>query len=158
MKFIYLSSFIILLASCGNKTNETAATQELPTATANTLPPIPTDMLINLFENCSAIDFIFSSLPFSISQDDKPSIQRTISHINQNPPQSIDNSCPYFAQQIFQIDGEIVLDAKIFFLPKCTYYLFYEEGVAKYSASFTNEGVNFYNSLIEQAKQTSNNG
>lgn len=159
MRIFLFLIIVLFFGNCGNtdKTTKDVATQ-VTTVVDNLLPGIPSEVLINLYENCNYIDFIFSSLPFSISQEDKSSIQQTLKHINQNPPAKIDRSCTYFAQQIFQIDGEIVMDAKIFFLPQCTYYIFYENGEEKYSASFTAEGIQFYNSIIAQAKETSNNG
>ena len=156
MKRFFVLFFLLSVLSC----KQESANKAIPNTASNVeVPPvIPTELLINIYENCSNIDFIFATLPFSISQEDKPSIQNTIRFIHQAQPAQIDNSCPYFAQQIFQIDGEIVLDAKIFFQQNCTYYLFYEEGQLKYSASFNEAGINFYNNLISQAKNSSNNG
>ncbi len=159
MKPFFFLTLLMLALSCKNDSNTT--TIQAPTkATSNVdvPPPVPTEKLIELYESCDYIDFIFANLPFSISQEEKASIQQTIRHIDQNPPTAIDPNCPYFAQQIFQVDGEIFMDAKIFFQDGCTYYLFYEDGKAIYSASFTNEGIKFYNNIIAQAKQTSNNG
>lgn len=144
--------------SCGQKDNTSSNNESIAVSNEIEVPPvIPKEILINLFENCNYIDFIFATLPFSISQDQKSSIQQTISHIDQKRPLKIDNSCPYFAQQIFQVDGKIVLDAKIFFQENCTYYLFYENGELKYSAGFTQAGITFYNNIIAQAKEVSNN-
>lgn len=157
MNKILLLSIVIFLFSC--KSNETKNQATVATAGVAEVPPlIPSDVLINLFENCTYIDFIFATLPFSISQGDKPSIQQTIANIAHVQPATIDLTCPYFAEQIFQIDGEIVLDAKIFFQQNCVYYLFYKDAELLYSASFNDAGIRFYNNIIAQAKQTSNNG
>ena len=153
MRFLILLS--ILIISCkGNKdvNNESYNSQNL------ILPAIPTSILVDVFERCDYIDFIFANLPFSISQNDQASIKQTIRNIDPKQPEQINVTCPYFAQQIFQANGEIILDAKIFFQEGCTYYLFYEDGVAKYSASFTNDGINFYNNIIQQAQQVGGNG
>ena len=55
-------------------------------------------------------------------------------------------------------EGEIILDSKIFFQEGCVYYLFYEDGKAVYSASFSDAGIKFYNNLIQQAQQVNSNG
>ncbi|GLR19232.1 hypothetical protein [Portibacter lacus] len=159
-KFIALLLFVSFLACKENKTQVVAenAPSQPATTTANIPPAIPSDILINLYENCDFIDFIFPNLPFSISQEDKASIQQTLRHINNVQPTEFDPQCPYFAQQIFQENGEIVLDAKIFFQKGCTYYLFYEDGVVKYSGSFTNEGILFYNNILQEAEKIRANG
>lgn len=145
----------LTLPSCKSGTEKA---KSAPTASANIPPAIPSDVLINVYENCDFIDFIFSSLPFSISQENKASIQQTLTYIVPSQPQEIKEDCPYFAQQIFQINGEIVLDAKLFFQQGCVYYLFYENGKAVYSASLNENGIKFYNNVIEQAQNTSGNG
>ena len=157
MNKLLLLSIVVFLFSCKSETAKNQAPAATPTV-AEVPPLIPSDVLINLFENCTYIDFIFATLPFSISQDDKPSIQQTIANIAHVQPATIDPTCPYFAEQIFQIDGEIVLDAKIFFQQNCTYYLFYKDAELLYSASFNDAGIKFYNNIIKQANQTSNNG
>jgi hypothetical protein len=152
-KLFILISFILVACNGNVKVSENTNTAQ------TTIPPaIPTSKLVEVFESCDYIDFIFSSLPFSISQSERVSIQQTITYIDPKQPPKIDPSCPYFAQQIFQSDGEIILDAKIFFQEGCTYYLFYEDGVAIYSGSFTNDGIKFYNNIIQQAQQVGGNG
>jgi hypothetical protein len=161
MKQVLLLSILLLLAACKSDTKPSGNLQQsgTPSSTSANIPPgIPNEKMIDLYENVDFIDFIFRDLPFSISQEDKASIQQTIRHINNVPPPAINPNCEYFAQQIFQENGEIVLDAKIFFQEGCTYYLFYENGVAKYSGSFTPEGIQFYNSILAQAEQVRSNG
>ena len=159
MKQLLIFTLLVFIFSCKSETKTAVVNApSAESAATNIPPPIPTEKMIELYENCDFIDFIFRDLPFSISQEDKASIQQTIRHINNVPPKSIDPNCPYFAQQIFQENGEIVLDAKIFFQEGCTYYLFYEEGVVKYSGSFTAEGVTFYNSILAQAEKVRSDG
>lgn len=163
MKAYYYLLFAVLILACKSE-----STSDSPTSTSTSLeqtsskvevpPAIPTELLIELYENVDYIDFIFPNMPFSISQEDKASIQQTMRHINNVQPASIDPNCPYLAQQIFQENGEIVLDAKIFFQQGCVYYLFYDGAKPIYSASFTNEGIEFYNSILAQAQQARSNG
>ncbi len=154
---------LLVFFSCkGEKGGEQAVenqnVEKAVVANSQIPPAIPSEILIDMYENCDYIDFIFPNLPFSISQEEKASIQQTLRHINNVQPSNFNPSCPYFAQQIFQENGEIVLDAKIFFQEGCTYYLFYEDGLAKYSASFTTEGVAFYNNILAEAEKIRANG
>lgn len=159
MKKILIIGLLGLLACKAESPKNISSSPAQASATAAQVPPaIPAEKLIDLYESCDYIDIIFRDLPFSISQEDKPSIQQTIRNINNVAPTSINTSCTYFAQQIFQEDGEIVLDAKIFFQETCTYYLFYENGVEKYSGSFTPDGIKFYNNILAQAEKARTNG
>lgn len=159
MKQLMFLSLLLLVIACKNDGTSPDQTKPVESSTSNIVPPgIPNAKMIELYENVDFIDFIFRDLPFSISQEDKASIQQTIRHINNVPPLAINPDCQYFAQQIFQENGEIVLDAKIFFQEGCTYYLFYEDGVAKYSGSFTNEGIQFFNKILAQAELERSNG
>jgi hypothetical protein len=158
MKQLLLIAILGFFLACQSENKPANAAQTITATSSTVVPPgIPSAKMIELYENCDFIDFIFKDLPFSISQEDKASIQQTIRHINNVPPPSINPNCQYFAQQIFQENGEIVLDAKIFFQEGCTYYLFYEDGVAKYSGSFTQEGIKFYNSILAQAEEVRSN-
>lgn len=157
MKKIILLALLGLFACKADKTN-TSNVAQAPVSKAQAPPAISTEKLIELYENCDFIDIIFKDLPFSISQGDKPSIQQTIRNINNVAPPTINAGCPYFAELIFQENGEIVLDGKIFFQEGCTYYLFYEKGVVKYSGSFTQDGINFYNNILAQAEKARTNG
>ncbi len=157
---ITLTAFLLIFMSCknGEQKNETNNTATSVTTSMTPVPPaIPTERLIYLFENTNYLDFIFSDLPFSMSQEDKSSIQQTIRYINPVAPVSINTQCSSFADLIFQVEGEIVSEAKIFFQPECTYYLIYEGGELKYSASFTEEGIKFFNNLLQQAEQVRSN-
>ena len=146
----------MLFIACKSSNEDTSVEKE---ETTIQLPPaIAPAKLVQIFENCDHIDFIFTNLPFSISQDDKSSIQQTVRQIEPRKPEGIDFSCNYMAEQIFMSEGEIILDAKIFFEGKCTYYLFYEDGKPKYSASMTQAGITFYNNILAQAKATNANG
>ncbi|WP_235296732.1 hypothetical protein [Portibacter marinus] len=161
MRFVINLLLIGCLLACNNSGERSSSLEGASASasdqskSANVTPPpaIPTEILLDVYENCDYIDFIFPNLPFSISQEDKSSIQQTMRHINNVQPSNYNPDCPYFAQQIFQENGEIVLDAKIFFEPTCTYYLFYENGLPVYSASFTNEGIEFYRKILAQAQQ-----
>lgn len=158
---IILLALVLFFVSCkndGKKEGEVKTNTAVTTNNIQVPPAIPTERLIYLFENTNYLDFIFADLPFSMSQEDKSSIQQTIRYINPVAPASINPQCASFADLIFQVEGEIVSEAKIFFQPECTYYLIYENGELKYSASFTDEGIKFFNNLLQQAEQVRSNG
>lgn len=155
---IYFLFVSLLVLSCKN-TDTKSTSDQVAVQNQGIIPPaIPAADLIYLFENCTFIDFIFANLPFSMSQEDKASIQQTIRHIVPVAPTQINPECQHLVELLFQVEGEIINEVKIFFQPECTYYLFYKNGVAVYSASFNEQGINFFNNILQQVGQTRGNG
>ncbi len=120
---------------------------------APSLPAMPLQQQSYLFENVEMIDYIFNDLPFSLSQTEKPSIQSKIAGISQEPV--ADNNCKPMARVFFQVKGEIVIEADMFFTPPdCQHYVFYENQVAVYANKMAPSNIQFYSRFLTQMNVT----
>ena len=57
------------------------------------------------------------------------------------------------AGKIYNIGTETYLEAEVFFDANCHHYDFYKNGKLTYRSQITQQGINFYNNVIAQAKQ-----
>ena len=113
------------------------------------LPPLPVQQQAYLFENVELIDYIFNDLPYSMSQNDRPSIQTKIAGISQEGVTSYD--CSPMARVFFQIKGEIMLEADVYFSPpECHFYMFFEDGQAVYANQMSESNIAFYTQFLNR--------
>ncbi len=150
-----------LLLSCGQKpstNNKGTDIQGRPAATAeqsdNALPGYPSitrDLMVNLYKDVTLIDYIFHNMPFSLSQSEKAAIQTNLSYISTTPMPQIPAACKPIGRQFYQIEGEIVLEADIYFQEGCRFYVFIVNGNPTYANLMTEQGVQFFSSVIAQA-------
>lgn len=159
----YLKLFGILLIftaiSCksgqenqlNNKHNAPAVAEETNTPE---IPGVPEEVLIKLFNECDYVDYIFHKLPFSLSQNEDPSIKQSISFIDfERPLKRIPKGCKPDARKFFHIKGQIVYDVDVYLLNGCHFYVFVDQkGKPIYANYMTETGVNYYNGIINQAK------
>ena len=114
---------LIGMIACGqsksesNEKNEIAKNQSSPPVV--TLPSIPRDTLMKLFNTCDYVDYIFYELPFSMSYDNKQSIQSAFSWVSTQPA-SHNPSCKAIGRLIFQNQGNIMFEAELYFDDVCT--------------------------------------
>jgi hypothetical protein len=150
---ILIASFGLALSSlmmnCSGKEkkSEPAAAQEKK----NNLPALPQNEYSLLVEQCDFIDYIFIDLPFSLSQNEKESIQQNILFIDRAGLDNIPQGCKPIARKFFKIKGNIVLEADVFMDNTCQHFIFYKDNKAVYANKMAQSGINFYNNLIEQA-------
>lgn len=151
----------LLLNSCSNsnsannadansKVVEPVANQNV-SKTGPAFESISADIMKNLFDKCQLIDYIFHDLPFSMNQSEQSGIRSTISHVSTSPLEYIPTGCKPIARQFFQIDGEIVVEADVYFSDNCKFFVFFEDGKAKYANKMSPSGIEFYTSIIKKA-------
>ena len=146
MKKIYLLLIVFhfLCVSCGS-----SGEKKVPSEPQFIYPQMSIQEQSYLFENVDGIDYIFNDLPFSLSQADKPSIQTNIAGISRNGVTAID--CKPLGRIFYQFNGDIILEADIYFkAPACYFYIFIEEGKEIYANQMTPENVNFFNGFLKQ--------
>jgi len=145
-------SAIVIWSSCSkeNKSNQTATSTVPEVTTSEALPLPPIETLQYLYEACTHIDYVFYNDPFSMSLDDRGSIQRTLSHISTSMAPEPSN-CKPKGRIFFDVGLETVLEAEFYFSTGCVYFIFYEDGQKKYSSYMTPEAVQYMNNYIGQA-------
>lgn len=149
------------MASCsGDKSTATApSTAPTPSKVESMsfeVPALPREEMKNLYDNATYVDYIFYNLPFSLSQDNKPSIHANLGMISPEPLTSIPKSCKPIGREFFQIDGEVAYEADLYFEKGCYGYVFIKDKKPLYANKISEEGVKFYQNLINQANQTRN--
>ena len=152
MKSYTAGIFIIwmaLMVSCKQKSQDVNPTTEQSNTSNFILPPLPLEQQSYLFENVEGIDYIFNDLPFSVSQADKPSIQANIAGISREGVEPL--NCSPMGRMFFQVKGEIVLEADVYYTPpQCVYYVYFEEGKAKYANKMTANNASFYQQFLDR--------
>lgn len=141
-----------MATSCKNEEKK-KSTNALSTAEEIKLPPLPEAEYNLLYDECDFIDYIFIELPFSISQDDKESIQNNVVFVSKEEVSSYSKSCKPIARKFFKIKGKIVWEADVFKDSNCAHFVFYKDNKAMYANKMSQSGINFYNNLIDQAQK-----
>jgi hypothetical protein len=120
------------------------------------LPALPQDQLQKLFNEVTYIDYIFYDLPFSISQDDKPSINSNLQLLSPNKIDGLALSCKPIGREFFHINGNITYEADIYFQDGCYGYIFLKKETPIYANKVSESGMKFYSNIINQAEQIKN--
>lgn len=116
---------------------------------AGSLPPMSTERLKYLWDNCDYIDFVFFDLDFSMSQEEKSAIQGTIAGIGANAP-TLNPACKPIGRVFFQVAGKNVEEADLVMGQGCVYYIFQENGKSAYANLLTERGFKFYQDVFTQ--------
>ncbi|NNF35138.1 MAG: hypothetical protein HKN68_13575 [Saprospiraceae bacterium] len=149
-RMVVLVLIIMSMISCKQKVDDSAAAN---VKVEPMLPVMPLQQQSYLFDNVQLIDYIFHDLPFSLSQSERPSIQTKIAGIGREPV--MNNNCKSIARVFYQVEGEIIIEADLFFAPPdCHYYLFYEEGKAVYANQMAPSSIQFYSQFLNQMNVT----
>jgi hypothetical protein len=126
---------------------ETIVSAETPT---NPYPSVTQEIMMNLYDNCDYIDFVFYTTNFSMSQNQQNAIRSTLAGISTQPAQ-VFPSCQPVGRVFFQIKGENAEEADLFYGGNCLYYLFLEDGTYTYGNQLAKSGYDFYQKIFAQA-------
>lgn len=155
-KIISFFLFAFFLGACsqnneaGNaKADPATATKTSPTKGGENLPSITMEIMTKIFEESDYADFVFYNTNFSMSMDQKVSIQGTLRHVSEKVP-LLNPKCKAIGRVFYQIEGENYMEADIFFEQDCKYYIFYENGKKSYANQMTQDGVNHYANIFSQ--------
>jgi hypothetical protein len=151
---------LILLIQIGCKNeSKKPTTSENPVevkeeATGPEIPGLPQDVMVKLLNECTSIDYIFHVLPFSLSQNEDPSIDQNVSFIDINKPLGrIPARCKKAdGRKFYLIKGQPAYDADVYITNNCKFYVFVDKNNKPiYANEMTQAGVNFYDNIIKQA-------
>lgn len=165
LRFFTLLCFFVFYSSCtepgSSNTKNSPTTTNQPPAVETKIksngkalyPSIPFETIKALYERCDYVDYSFENLPFTISRQEPSDLRHSIAQIAQEVA-LVDNNCPPFGRMVYYKDGEIALEGLIYFSKGCNYFVFLENNQPKYANFMTPSGVQFFNSLLTQFKQT----
>ncbi len=160
--YVLFAIFSLTLISCGGENAKTKNSDKTDAASSPAsqnnknqvaFESIPKETIMNLWEKCTYIDYIFHDLPFSMSQDSKESIQANLNYIATEPMAFIPSDCKPMARQMFHIDGDIVLECDVYLSDKCQFYVFVENEKPKYANRMTADGLNFFGTMFSKVDQ-----
>lgn len=157
MRLIYALAIatITLAIGCKGDTNSKASapttSNVTKTVTANQIPSVPAELMKKLFMECDYTDYIFHDLPFSMSQDEQASIRANLNYVSTEPIGSIPAGCKPMGRQFYHINGEIVLEANVYYDANCKFYVFVDGEKPLYANKMTETGEKFFSSMIAQA-------
>ncbi|MCP3928676.1 MAG: hypothetical protein GY705_06195 [Bacteroidetes bacterium] len=115
-------------------------------------PSIPLETLQMLWQKCDYMDYVFYNMPFSMSLNEKKSIQSALRHISATPAR-INANCSSIGNVSYHVDGDIILEADFHFGQDCTYLVFYNENKEKaFANELTNEAVDFFQKAFANAQ------
>ena len=158
MRQSLLFSLLFLLSACGNEvpTQDTAPveTPVVAETTARTLPALPISELQQLYDKVDYIDYLFTSLPISMSQQTPNDVKAAVTHISDEAPASIDPSCKVMAQIFYEAEGKTLRRADMYYGPTCTYLVWNENGKPAYASRLTSQGIQFFNQVLQNVKAT----
>ena len=120
------------------------------------LPSITLDIMQKLFDKCDYVDYLFYESNFSMSMNNKQSIQQTLTHIAEQVP-AIDPNCKSIGRVFYEIEGNTEIEAEIFFSDKCQYFVFMKGQERIYANNITADGVTHFNNIFQQARQMGKN-
>jgi len=118
------------------------------------IPGITNEVMIRLLDQCTYVDYIFHSLPYSISQNEDPSIDMNISFIDYKRPLGrIPINCKPIGRKFFHINGEIVYDIDVYLNSQCKFYVFVDKNNKPIFANYmTEDGIKFYADMASRAR------
>lgn len=159
----------LIFMGCGNNSAETntanannptankaqTKTAAAPSGMKNSvaLQSIPKSTIMGLWNNCTYIDYIFHDLPFSMSQDEKESIQANLNYISSEVQAYIPNNCKPIARQMFHVGGDIVLEADVYLSDVCQFYVFVEDEKPAYANKMSPSALQFFSTMFSKAGQ-----
>ncbi|MCE2790637.1 MAG: hypothetical protein LW630_12095 [Saprospiraceae bacterium] len=118
------------------------------------LPSVPSEILNQLMDECTGIDYVFNELPFSLSFQEEPGIDQNIAFIDPYVPVGlIPPGCKPLARKLFLIKGEIAYEADVYYSGKCQFYVFIgKDKKPQYANGMTRAGIEYYKQVFQQAQ------
>ncbi len=144
--FLVALSFF-LFCSCNSGEDSTQSVEQ-DVVQADEMPRLPAEMVHTLSTRCDNIQYIFIDYPVSFSQSDVGSVRQTLTFIEEETA-LVPGSCRPTADMIFLGEGEILADAKLYFMDDCSYIVFEESGTPTYSHKLSEEGKAFYMGVLQ---------
>ena len=154
MKHINALLLIALLFSACNSNTDTSSSAPVQEPKIATYPVLPMDEAKLLAQRCDYIDYLFYQLPLSMSFHDPTSIRSALGYIDVRPA-PIQPGCKSIGRVAFQSQGEIILEAELYFAPNgCAQYVFLKDNKKTYGNLMHPTGVKFITDLINRTKAT----
>ncbi|MBP6794239.1 MAG: hypothetical protein KA143_04250 [Saprospiraceae bacterium] len=143
MKIWSIMLFAFLFSYCKN---EAPKSKDAPSV-------ITTAQQQDLIAKVDYVDFLFYNMDISVSQNDKASINQSITFLSTAPKPATMN-CPSIGRMSLQSQGKIILEADIHHQGNsCGYFTIIENKAAKGTCLMSADGMKFLTTLINGYKK-----
>ncbi len=151
---------LVFLTSCGGnkkKAQKEGLSMEEMLSAKNTavkvssLPSITFEEMEKIYEGADFIDIIFYNVDFSMSVNNKANIQKMVGFVSTNVA-SINRNCKPMGRIFFQKNGELMVEADMYYDDQCRYFVFQKNGRAAYANDITPEGQAYFAKIFSQVK------
>lgn len=143
MKIWSIMLFAFLFSYCKN---EAPKSKDAPSV-------ITTAQQQDLIAKVDYVDFLFYNMDISVSQNDKASINQSITFLSTTPKPATMN-CPSIGRMSLQSQGKIILEADIHQQGNsCGYFTIIENKAAKGTCLMSADGMKFLTTLINGYKK-----
>jgi len=149
---------LFLFSSCGGETEEKKGMDKdkLWATKSNevkvsTLPSVTFEEMNALYEGCDFIDIIFYNVEFSMSVNNKSNIQKMVGFVSTDVAQ-VNPVCKAMGRLFFQKNGELMMEADMYYDDQCQYFVFQKNGKNAYANYITTEGQAYFAKIFSQVK------
>ena len=150
MRYFTVLLLFTLFLSCKSEKEQPQSTTPTPQKAEARFTALPNDLMMKIWNEGDLIDYIFHNLPFSMNQDEQASIRTNLTYIGEEAQDDIPNGCKPFGRQFFQVEGEMIFEADIYYSDGCMFYVFFVDGKAKYANKMSDSGKAFFKTMIRQ--------
>lgn len=141
----------LIFQGCGEEKPVPEAPAAAPAEKAvSSLPSIPKETLQHLWDNCDVIDYVFYNLPISMNVDSPDAVRNALTHVASEPAPLLPQ-CKAIGRIFYQIKGENVLMADMYFGQGCTYYVFLQNDKPAFANYMTPQAVEYFNNIFSQS-------
>lgn len=131
---------------------ETTTAKPTRTVLQEDLPQLPAEWFQRLWDSCTLVDYTYFTMPITMSLDRQASVRSSLRHIGVGAVVR-KAECKLFAKIFYQIKGQIVLDANLFYSDNgCSYVVYSVGGKPTFANPISTEGVQFLTQIIERQK------
>lgn len=148
---------VLLFSSCGETEEKKGIAKDKLWATksnevkVSTLPSITFEEMKAIYDGCDFIDIIFYNVDFSMSVNNKTNIQKMVGFVSTNVA-TINPSCKAMGRLFFQKNGELLVEADMYYDDQCRYFVFQKNGKNAYANDITPEGQAYFAQIFSQVK------
>jgi len=114
------------------------------------LPSISKEMMENLWENCTNIDFLFYNYSFSMNQTESASIKNSLTYFSTAVPSELDSGCSPVGRIFFVSNGEGMTECEFYLGNVCNYFIFFKDGKKVAANMMTPKGEEFLKGTIKR--------
>lgn len=107
-----------------------------------------------LLNNGDHIDYIFTSIPLSMNQDGRNAMMQDLRFVSNKVMTGVPQSCAPLARKIYLGNGEILMEADIYFSEGCLFQIYIKDEKPLFGNLLSQEGITFYKNLMLEARQS----